>query len=209
MAGVAAQPPDCRLAEPSEPAMPTAATHVPPPLSGLLGRCGRRPVLPACSWAKRSGAPALLLASDAPADIDPGGYLVSEKFDGVRAFWDGRRLCAARRCAGGCAGLVQRGSADRWRWTANSGWAGAASTPFRASVRSRSRGRSDLARRALPGLRTARGAGDLRRAGAALARAFWLQAGRPLGGHRAEHAARSQLRCAPAWRKSWTPAVKD
>jgi DNA ligase-1 len=33
----------------------------------------------------------LLLASDAPADVDPAGYLVSEKFDGVRAFWDGRQ----------------------------------------------------------------------------------------------------------------------
>lgn len=34
----------------------------------------------------------VLLASDAPADIDPAGYLVSEKFDGVRALWDGTRL---------------------------------------------------------------------------------------------------------------------
>lgn len=49
------------------------------------------PVLPACGWA-RSGAPALLLATDAPAEVDPNGYLVSEKFDGVRAFWDGRQL---------------------------------------------------------------------------------------------------------------------
>jgi DNA ligase-1 len=49
-------------------------------------------VLPACSWA-RSDVPALLLASDAPAGVDPIGHLVSEKFDGVRAYWDGRRLC--------------------------------------------------------------------------------------------------------------------
>ncbi len=34
----------------------------------------------------------LVLAQDAPADIDPAGYLVSEKYDGVRAFWDGQRL---------------------------------------------------------------------------------------------------------------------
>ena len=34
----------------------------------------------------------VLLASDAPADIDPAGYLVSEKYDGVRALWDGVRL---------------------------------------------------------------------------------------------------------------------
>ena len=37
-------------------------------------------------------APALLLAQSAPAGIDPTGYLVSEKFDGVRAVWDGRVL---------------------------------------------------------------------------------------------------------------------
>jgi DNA ligase-1 len=37
-------------------------------------------------------APALLLAVDAPHDIDPAGYLVSEKYDGVRAVWDGTRL---------------------------------------------------------------------------------------------------------------------
>ena len=37
-------------------------------------------------------APALLLARTASAGIDPTGYLVSEKYDGVRAFWDGRVL---------------------------------------------------------------------------------------------------------------------
>ncbi|NML15540.1 DNA ligase [Azohydromonas caseinilytica] len=36
--------------------------------------------------------PALLLAREAPDDIDPAGYLVSEKYDGVRALWDGQRL---------------------------------------------------------------------------------------------------------------------
>ena len=40
----------------------------------------------------RAGAPALLLATEAPADIDPAGYLVSEKYDGVRALWDGSAL---------------------------------------------------------------------------------------------------------------------
>lgn len=34
----------------------------------------------------------MLLALDAPAGIDPAGYLVSEKYDGVRALWDGTRL---------------------------------------------------------------------------------------------------------------------
>ncbi|WP_157264745.1 DNA ligase [Azohydromonas aeria] len=36
--------------------------------------------------------PALLLAREAPADLDPAGWLVSEKLDGVRALWDGERL---------------------------------------------------------------------------------------------------------------------
>lgn len=36
--------------------------------------------------------PPLELARQAPDGIDPAGYLVSEKLDGVRALWDGRRL---------------------------------------------------------------------------------------------------------------------
>jgi DNA ligase 1 len=34
----------------------------------------------------------IVLAQDAPVDVDPTGHLVSEKYDGVRAFWDGQRL---------------------------------------------------------------------------------------------------------------------
>jgi DNA ligase 1 len=41
--------------------------------------------------AARSEAP-LQLARTAAADMDPAGYLVSEKLDGVRAWWDGSRL---------------------------------------------------------------------------------------------------------------------
>ncbi len=37
-------------------------------------------------------APALLLASEWVPGRSPAGFLVAEKFDGVRAFWDGRRL---------------------------------------------------------------------------------------------------------------------
>ena len=37
-------------------------------------------------------APALLLARLWPAQASPAGFLVSEKFDGVRALWDGRQL---------------------------------------------------------------------------------------------------------------------
>ena len=34
----------------------------------------------------------LLLAQEAPPDVAPAGYLVSEKYDGVRAWWDGQTL---------------------------------------------------------------------------------------------------------------------
>jgi DNA ligase-1 len=37
-------------------------------------------------------AAAVMLAQEAPPDPDPAGFLVSEKFDGVRALWDGERL---------------------------------------------------------------------------------------------------------------------
>lgn len=39
-----------------------------------------------------AAAPALQLAREWPADADPAGHLVSEKLDGVRAWWDGRTL---------------------------------------------------------------------------------------------------------------------
>ena len=36
--------------------------------------------------------PQLLLAQTWTADIDPGGWLLSEKLDGVRAYWDGKHF---------------------------------------------------------------------------------------------------------------------
>ncbi len=33
-----------------------------------------------------------MLAREAPPDVDPAGYLVSEKYDGARALWDGTAL---------------------------------------------------------------------------------------------------------------------
>src|ERR1044071_3298823 len=39
-----------------------------------------------------SSPPALLLANALGPDIDPAKYLVSEKYDGVRAVWDGKVL---------------------------------------------------------------------------------------------------------------------
>jgi DNA ligase 1 len=44
------------------------------------------------AFAKTSAADTVLLAKTAPAGIDPAGYFVSEKLDGVRAVWDGKVL---------------------------------------------------------------------------------------------------------------------
>jgi DNA ligase-1 len=56
-----------------------------------LGAC-LAPLSGPARAARGTDAPRLLLARDAPDDIDPQGYLVSEKYDGVRALWDGRVL---------------------------------------------------------------------------------------------------------------------
>jgi DNA ligase-1 len=56
-----------------------------------LGWLAAAGCLPAVAWA-RHDSPALMLATEAPDDIDPAGFLVSEKFDGVRAIWDGASL---------------------------------------------------------------------------------------------------------------------
>ena len=50
------------------------------------------PVASARSAVETSSAAHLVLARQAPVDIDPRGFLVSEKYDGVRAWWDGRTL---------------------------------------------------------------------------------------------------------------------
>jgi DNA ligase 1 len=47
---------------------------------------------PCSVQAAAPAAPAVLLAKVADGAIDPSPYLVSEKYDGVRALWDGRRL---------------------------------------------------------------------------------------------------------------------
>jgi DNA ligase-1 len=39
-----------------------------------------------------ASAPALLLANELGPSVDPAKYLVSEKYDGVRAIWDGKAL---------------------------------------------------------------------------------------------------------------------
>ena len=47
--------------------------------------------VPFSAFAAPARAP-LLLAQEAPPEVDPAGYLVSEKYDGVRAWWDGQTL---------------------------------------------------------------------------------------------------------------------
>jgi DNA ligase-1 len=39
-----------------------------------------------------SAAPSLLLAKELGPNVDPAKYLISEKYDGVRAIWDGKML---------------------------------------------------------------------------------------------------------------------
>ena len=51
--------------------------------------------LAAAGWSSMpviGAAAPVLLARDARPDMDPRGWLVSEKLDGVRALWDGQRL---------------------------------------------------------------------------------------------------------------------
>ena len=47
---------------------------------------------PAPAWSAAAAAPPLLLAGVEQGQADLALYLVSEKIDGVRAFWDGREL---------------------------------------------------------------------------------------------------------------------
>lgn len=53
-------------------------------------------MLPASGYDGRSAAPQLLLASIYRENVDLEQYWVSEKLDGVRAFWDGHRLISRR-----------------------------------------------------------------------------------------------------------------
>ena len=49
-------------------------------------------LVPLAAHARPADAPPILLAQVADPDLDPSGYLVSEKYDGARALWDGRLL---------------------------------------------------------------------------------------------------------------------
>ena len=62
------------------------------PLWILLSIAALLSCLHGVARAAESGAPALLLANELGPQIHPARYLVSEKYDGARAFWDGKRL---------------------------------------------------------------------------------------------------------------------
>jgi DNA ligase-1 len=48
--------------------------------------------LSSVEFVKSADAPALLLAAELGPNVDPAKYLVSEKYDGARALWDGKEL---------------------------------------------------------------------------------------------------------------------
>ena len=60
-------------------------------LAALAWPASRASAAPA-NGANAAPGPAAMLAREADAGIDPTGWLVSEKLDGVRALWDGRVL---------------------------------------------------------------------------------------------------------------------
>jgi DNA ligase-1 len=57
----------------------------------LAGAMAAWPLLATARAAAPQPLP-LVLAHRAPDDVDPAGYLVSEKLDGVRGYWDGKAL---------------------------------------------------------------------------------------------------------------------
>ncbi len=67
-------------------------TPISPCRRRLLATLALSPLLPHAGARPARDALPLLLAVDAAPDIHPEGFLVSEKFDGVRALWDGRQL---------------------------------------------------------------------------------------------------------------------
>ena len=75
---------------------PSPLTHPPGVLpGGLHRRTWLTAALVAAAWPATpvlAAMPGIPLALDAPDGLQPAGYLVSEKYDGVRALWDGRQL---------------------------------------------------------------------------------------------------------------------
>ncbi|MFY8083927.1 MAG: DNA ligase [Rubrivivax sp.] len=61
------------------------------PRRAFLGSALALAAGPSLALPRRDSAP-LILATEAPPDLDPQGWLISEKLDGARAWWDGSRL---------------------------------------------------------------------------------------------------------------------
>ena len=59
---------------------------------GAVAHAQGAPTLEPVQTVSPIAPPALLLAKELPADVCVSDYLISEKYDGVRAFWDGRVL---------------------------------------------------------------------------------------------------------------------
>jgi DNA ligase-1 len=77
-----------------EPAMTCRLSHIPRamlPRRAFLGSALALAAGPSLALPRRDSAP-LILATEAPPDLDPQGWLISEKLDGARAWWDGSRL---------------------------------------------------------------------------------------------------------------------
>ncbi len=69
-------------------------SHIPRamlPRRAFLGSALALAAGPSLALPRRDSAP-LILATEAPPDLDPQGWLISEKLDGARAWWDGSRL---------------------------------------------------------------------------------------------------------------------
>ncbi len=67
----------------------------PTPSTAIARRSLLTAALSSPFWAStpvQAAMPGIPLAQDAPDDLQPAGHLVSEKYDGVRALWDGRQL---------------------------------------------------------------------------------------------------------------------
>lgn len=58
----------------------------------LLAICTFAASFTGSGFVKAANAPALLLANELGPQVDPAKYLISEKYDGVRALWDGKEL---------------------------------------------------------------------------------------------------------------------
>lgn len=58
----------------------------------LLAICTFTASFIGAGFVNAANAPALLLANELKPQIDPAKYLISEKYDGARALWDGKEL---------------------------------------------------------------------------------------------------------------------